>query len=203
MYESHMTVLCDGDELRELQRWAERRRGVKFTHIQLARGLTASQPMLTLRGTRSSYAEEVSAVRKAAESLAGRGFEVARVKVECAPWAVEVPRTDADAAEEAGTRHFEHHVKLLLDPSYDPEALIATAVRHRAHVSWNARRHHPDGHEERFLTQRCHGVGAGSAELALHALLADLRAYEVVEVEQEYVLLDSGPRLDEGWLEPI
>ncbi|MET7365455.1 hypothetical protein ABZS61_06425 [Streptomyces sp. NPDC005566] len=203
MYESHMTVLCDGDELRRLQRWAEQRGGVKFTHIQLAQGLTASQPMLTLRGTRSSYGEEVSAVRKVAKSLVGRGFDVARMKVECVPWAAEVPRTDADAAEEAGTRHFEHHVKLLLDPSYDPQALIATAVRHRAHVSWNARRRHTDGREERFVTQRCHGVGAASAVLALHALLADLTAYEVVEVEQEYVLLDSGPRLDEGWLEPL
>ena len=80
-----MTVLCDGDELHRLEQWAERRSGVKFTHIQLARGRTASQPMLTLRGTRATYAEEISAVRHAVRSLAGDGFDVARVKVECPP----------------------------------------------------------------------------------------------------------------------
>lgn len=203
-----MTVLCDGDELHRLERWAEHRSDVKFTHIELARGRTTSQPMLTLRGTRSSYREEVPAVQEVVESLAGDGFVVARVKVECAPWAAEVPQTDAVAeeaedAEEADKRHFEHHVKLLLDPSYAPETLIAAAVRHGAHVSWNARRRRADGREERFVTQRCHGVGAGSAELALHALLSELSAYEVVGVEQEYVLLDSGPGLDDGWLEPV
>lgn len=203
MYESHMTVLCDGDELRGLERWAERRGGVKFTHIELARGRTASQPMLTLRGTRRSYREEVSAVRKVSESLAGDGFAVARVKVECVPWAAEVPQDDADVPAAADGRHFEHHVKLLLEPAYDREALVAVVVRHGAHVSWNARRRRADGREERFVTQRCHGVGAGRAGSALDALLSELRCYEVVDVEREYVLLDSGPELDEGWLEPV
>ncbi|MFF0074960.1 hypothetical protein [Streptomyces sp. NPDC005494] len=198
-----MTVLCDGDELHRLEQWAERRSGVKFTHIQLARGRTASQPMLTLRGTRATYAEEISAVRHAVRSLAGDGFDVARVKVECPPWAEEVPQADADMAAQDGGRHFEHHVKLLLGPSHDREALVAVAVRHGAHVSWNARRRHADGREERFVTQRCHAVGASSAERALHALLSELKAYEVLAVEREYVLLDSGPNLDEGWLEPV
>ena len=64
-------------------------------------------------------------------------------------------------------------------------------------------RRHADGREERFVTQRCHAVGASSAERALHALLSELKAYEVLAVEREYVLLDSGPNLDEGWLEPV
>ncbi|MFD6278811.1 hypothetical protein ACFWFI_25090 [Streptomyces sp. NPDC060209] len=203
MYESHMTVLCDGQKLHGLEQWAEHRSGVKFTHIELARGRTASQPMLTLRGTRASFREEVAAVRKVVETLAEDGFVVARVKVECVPWATEVPQTDADVPAAAYERYFEHHVKLLLDPSYTTEALVALAVRHGAHVSWNARRRRADGGEERFVTQRCHGVGAGRAESALHALLSELRAYEVVEVEREYVLLDSGAGLDEGWLEPV
>ncbi|MFI1186515.1 hypothetical protein [Streptomyces californicus] len=37
MYESHLTVLCEGDELRRLERWAARRPDVRFTHIALAR----------------------------------------------------------------------------------------------------------------------------------------------------------------------
>ncbi|GGX09515.1 hypothetical protein GCM10010353_26170 [Streptomyces chryseus] len=91
-----MTVLCDGEELRRLEQWAAHRSGVKFTHIELARGRSASQPMVTLRGTRPSYGEEVSAVRETVRALAGEGFAVARVKVECAPWAAEAPQVDAE-----------------------------------------------------------------------------------------------------------
>ncbi|MFG3407559.1 hypothetical protein [Streptomyces sp. NPDC048142] len=231
-----MTLLCEGDELRRLEHWAARRPGVKFTHIALARGRTASQPMLTLRGSRPSYEDELAAVRELGAALVRDGFAVARVKVECAPWAAGVPRDDADvpdADHPHGGRHFEHHVKLLLDPSdgdrethitadgdrkapvaagHDRkasvaadsgrwEALVAVAVRHGAHVSWNARRRRADGREERFVTQRCHRTGDRRAALRLDALLAELTAYEVVDVEREYVLLDSGPELDEGWLE--
>ncbi|MFF8986802.1 hypothetical protein ACF08E_25955 [Streptomyces globisporus] len=207
-----MTVLCEGDELRRLEGWAALRPDVKFTHIALARGRTASQPMLTLRGSRPSYEDELAAVRATGAALAGDGFAVARVKVECAPWAAEVPRDDADVTgseHRDGTRHFEHHVKLLLDgahgdtPDGSRAALIDVAVRHGAHVSWNARRVRADGREERFVTQRCHRTGDRRAALALDALLAELAAhgYEVLDVEREYVLLDSGPELDEGWLE--
>ncbi|WP_030707052.1 hypothetical protein [Streptomyces griseus] len=207
-----MTVLCEGDELRRLERWAALRPEVKFTHIALARGRTASQPMLTLRGSRPSYEDELAAVRETRAALAGDGFAVARVKVECAPWAAEVPREDADVVGSEhphGRRHFEHHVKLLLDEADGDAAdgrradLVAVAVRHGAHVSWNARRVRADGREERFVTQRCHRTGDRRAALALDALLTELAAfgYEVVDVEREYVLLDSGPELDEGWLE--
>ncbi|MFF3528302.1 hypothetical protein ACFYX5_16705 [Streptomyces rubiginosohelvolus] len=207
-----MTVLCEGDELRRLERWAALRPDVKFTHIALARGRTASQPMLTLRGSRPSYEGELAAVRETGAALAGDGFAVARVKVECAPWAAEVPRDDADVVGSEhphGRRHFEHHVKLLLDEAGGDAAdgrraeLVAVAVRHGAHVSWNARRVRADGREERFVTQRCHRTGDRRAAPALDALLAELAAcgYEVVDVEREYVLLDSGPELDEGWLE--
>lgn len=206
-----MTVLCEDDELRRLERWAALRPDVKFTHIALARGRTASQPMLTLRGSRPSYEDELAAVRETGAALAGDGFAVARVKVECAPWAAEVPRDDAEVAGSEhpyGRRHFEHHVKLLLDEAGGDAAdgrradLVAVAVRHGAHVSWNARRVRADGREERFVTQRCHRAGDRRAALALDALLAELAAYgfEVVDVEREYVLLDSGPELDEGWL---
>ncbi|WP_098894556.1 hypothetical protein [Streptomyces sp. t99] len=207
-----MTVLCEGDELRRLERWAALRPEVKFTHIALARGRTASQPMLTLRGSRPSYEDELAAVRETRAALAGDGFAVARVKVECAPWAAQVPREDADVVGSEhphGRRHFEHHVKLLLDEADGDAAdgrradLVAVAVRHGAHVSWNARRVRADGREERFVTQRCHRTGDRRAALALDALLTELAAfgYDVVDVEREYVLLDSGPELDEGWLE--
>ncbi len=92
-------------------------------------------------------------------------------------------------------------MKLLLDPERgDRAGLVTVAERHGAHVSWNARRVRADGREERFVTQRCHRTGDRRAALMLDALLAELAAYDVVDVEREYVLLDSGPELDEGWL---
>ncbi|MFD6417226.1 hypothetical protein [Streptomyces sp. NPDC060194] len=200
MYESHLTAPCAPAELGRLERWAARH-GVKFTHIELARGRTPSQPMLTSAGSRPTYDAERGHVTALAALLAADGFAVARTKVECVPWAPEVPRDDAEAVADVRGRHFEHHVKLLLDPSHDTSALLAAAVRHGAHVPRNARRRRPDGQEERFVTQRCHGVGDDRAAGALQRLLAELAAYEVLDVEREYVLLDSGPELDHGWLE--
>ncbi|MFD7837350.1 hypothetical protein [Streptomyces sp. NPDC059761] len=47
-YETHVTVRCpDPGELARLEAWAGGR-GLKVTHILLARGRMVSQPMLTL-----------------------------------------------------------------------------------------------------------------------------------------------------------
>jgi hypothetical protein len=68
-------------------------------------------------------------------------------------------------------------------------------------VSRNARRERTDGAQERFVTQRCHGAGLTTAEDRLHALLETLRAadQEVLDVEQEYVVVDDRLAYDDGW----
>lgn len=70
------------------------------------------------------------------------------------------------------------------------------------HVSWNARRVRDDGQEERFVTQRCRGIGRATAERRLAALLHDLHtaALHVCEVGREYVLHDDDLGLDDGWI---
>ncbi|RMI45988.1 hypothetical protein EBO15_08565 [Actinomadura harenae] len=195
-FEIHLTVAePDAQRARE----AAAARGLKLTLIELARGRTPVQPMLSLR--RSGARDEVlAAAGRAAADLRGDGLRVVRVKVEAAPWNDGVPRTDAEG--DALGSYFEHHVKLLLTPDADLAALADAATAHGAHVSRNARRVRPDGRPERFVTQRCHRVGAPAAAARLDALVTDLRAagHTIVEVEREYVVHDDTPSLDDGWI---
>ncbi|WP_405914979.1 hypothetical protein [Streptomyces sp. NBC_00728] len=195
LYESHVTVRCaDPDEWPRLQRWAASG-GLKLTHIVLARGRMRDQPMLTLSGS-SSYVEQAERVRHVVARLQGDGFEPVRVKTECTPWAAEVPvRLGGD-----DERYFEHHVKLLLDPDTDLAALAARTVPHGAHLSWNALRVRADARHERFVTQRCRGVGADGAGRALERLLTELGGFVVLGVEREFVLYDSDLSVDDGWI---
>ncbi|TVT62162.1 nucleotidyl transferase AbiEii/AbiGii toxin family protein [Amycolatopsis rhizosphaerae] len=192
---------------------------LKVTHIVLDRGTHASQPMLTLAGS-GTLDDQLALAASWSERLRAAGLGVQRVKVEAAPWNEGVPRTDAEAADEPPVytgrsywggrdrpeRYFEHHVKLLLpDDAVDRlVALTDLVVPHGARPSRVARRRRPDGREERFATQRCHGVGRETAMARLDALVADLRAagHEIVEIEQEYVVHDTALHYDHGWLEP-
>ncbi|MEU3555766.1 hypothetical protein [Streptomyces fragilis] len=194
-YEAHLTVRCaDGAALDRLRRWSAAR-GLKLTHVVLARGRTPSQPMLTLRDA-SSYAAQLFRARAVGAELEADGFAVARVKIESDPLAPEVPRGPCDDG-----RHFEHHVKLRLDAAADLTALAARVAPHGAHLSWNARRVTGPGHHERFITQRCRGVDARGARQALDALLGVLSGEEVLDVEREFVLYDSDASVDAGWLD--
>ncbi|WP_405493161.1 hypothetical protein [Streptomyces sp. NBC_00096] len=81
VYETHVTVRCPGPaELARLETWAGERE-LKITHIVLARGRMASQPMLTLPD-REGHERLVPALRAA-------GFDPVRVKVETVPAACD------------------------------------------------------------------------------------------------------------------
>lgn len=201
-FESHVTVRADGPGGPEaLAAWAAAR-GLKFTHIELARGRTVSQPMVTRQG-RGLLRHELDRTRALAGELAGAGFAVTRVKLEAAPWSRGVPLSDDHGASAAPDQYFEHHVKLVLADDADLGMLAAMASAHSAHLSRNARRVRPDGRRERFVTQRCRGVGGASARARLDALLSALTqaGYDVVEVEEEYVVYDSDLSVDAGWIE--
>ncbi len=197
-FEVHLTG--SADEADALAAFASRR-GAKFTHILLNRGDTPSQPMLTVRG--SGTLDDLHRIADAWRAdLAEKGLRVLRVKIEAAPWNEGVPASDLDASDEL---YFEHHVKVLL-PSDDHLAVdrLRWAVAgNGANVSRNARRRR-GRHEERFVTQRCRGVGLATARTRLDALLAVLRdrGYEVLEVEEEYVVHDDALHVDRGWLDP-
>ncbi|MET9852642.1 hypothetical protein ABZY57_06800 [Streptomyces sp. NPDC006450] len=185
VYETHVTVRCpDPEELARLESWSVERE-LKVTHIVLARGRMASQPMLTLPD-RDGHEVLVPRLRAA-------GFDPVRVKVETVPWTTEPPGP--------GGGYFEHHVKLRLPADHDRAALESLVVPHTAHVSWNARRVLPGGRQERFVTQRSRGT-AQEAAAACDGLVAALMdaGYEIRSQEREFVLYDSDLSVDDGWI---
>lgn len=199
-FETHVTLALEGkDEFQALRQWSQER-GLKCTHIVLEKGLTASQPMLTREGV-GTLAEML----QHAEALQGEcedaGFQVTRIKLEVPPWNADVPRTNAEV--HPPERYFEHHIKLLL-PSHSDLSLLKGAVeQHGGHLSRNARRTRDDGQHERFVTQRCYGVGQREAKGAFDELMCVIRAqsFPILETEEEYVVYDSNLALDAGWLD--
>ncbi|WP_282202562.1 hypothetical protein [Kitasatospora fiedleri] len=198
-YETHLTLAPA--EAGALAGWAAAH-GLEFTHILLARGRHPSQPMLSWRAAGTLAAQHRRAAAEAAR-LRGAGFTPVRVKIEAAPWAPGVPRTDAEAERADPAHYFEHHVKVRLSPGTPREALARAAAGHGAHVSWNARRTEPDGHRQYFVTQRCHRVGQATAGSRLERLTAALTAagFPPLKAEREYVVHDSALALDDGWLD--
>ncbi|WP_199443114.1 nucleotidyl transferase AbiEii/AbiGii toxin family protein [Umezawaea beigongshangensis] len=197
-FEVHLTGSeWKGDELAAFAG----RHGAKFSHIRLDRGATPSQPMLTVSGS-GTLAQLRELAARWRTDLEAAGLEVLRVKIEAAPWNEGVPSSDEDARDDL---YFEHHVKVLL-PTGDLRTMAAldSAIHeHAARASRNARRTRDDAHEERFVTQRCRGVGRSTARGRLDALLAALRdgGFAVLEVEEEYVVHDDALHVDRGWLE--
>lgn len=202
VFETHLTLEPDGGEggAERVRAWAARH-GLKYTHILLDRGRTPNQPMLTWQG-RGTLPAQLAEARRRADRLRGDGFRVIRVKIEAAPWNTGVPQTDAEAAALPEDRYFEHHVKLALWGEAEVTGVRELAVAHAAHVSRNARRAAAAGRHERFVTQRCRGVGGREAGRRLDALLGSLAGagHTVLEVEREFVVHDDNLAVDAGWM---
>ena len=91
-------------------------------------------------------------------------------------------------------------MKLVLTGDADIARAREVGVRHGGHLSRNARRALANGRHERFVTQRCYGIGPPEARRRLDAMLADLTGagFPPAEVEQEFVVVDDNPLLDRG-----
>lgn len=204
-FETHLTVRIadaapsNSATWRVLDGWAHAN-AWKVLHIVLDRGVESSQPMLTRR-TVGDLASATAAAMRAAEELSRVGVQVVRTKLEVASDHADAPKTDADASA-AFERYFEHHVKLLLAMNSDTTFLARLAMSHGAHLSRNALRRRDDGCVERFVTQRCRGVGRTVASARLEALTSAIldAGFTAIEIEAEYVVVDSDHSLDAGWL---
>jgi hypothetical protein len=197
-FETHLTLAAADHE--SAAAWADAH-GVKFARIVLDLGDTPDQPMLTVKG-HGTLAGQRLAARVWCDRLRAAGFTVVRVKVEASPFNDDVPVTTPEAADLPTEYHFEHHVKLVLSGDRDVTRAREISERHGGHLSRNARRALENGRHERFVTQRCYGIGRTEARRRLDAMLADLTGagFPPAEVEQEFVVMDDNPALDRGWI---
>lgn len=201
-FETHLTLALDpAHPIDTLRAFAEQV-SLKFTHILLDNGQTPSQPMLT-RHAPGPLSLELAEVAKLTRALADRKFDVTRVKIEIAADNPCVPQSIDQARASAPDRYFEHHIKLLLGQRTEMTVLQDLARRHDAHLSRNALRTRDDGQQERFLTQRWYQVNRPTARLHLDALLNELaqRNYQIIDIEEEYVIYDSNQSIDAGWID--
>lgn len=200
-FETHITVcLKDSNQFEALQAWGIDR-GLKFIHIVLDRGIHVSQLMLTRHG-KGGLTNQLKIASESSKSLKAAGFSVARIKIEAAPWNQDVPQSNVEAANHPGDRYFEHHIKLLLEPSANIVTLRELAEQHSSHLSRNVLRIRNDDYRERFVTQRCLAVGRVEARQQLQNLLNAIAplGYLVIEVEEEFVVYDSNLKIDAGWI---
>jgi len=200
-FETHLTVAARSTaDAARLSVWACGR-GLKFTHIVLDRGLTPSQPMVTGHA-RGRLAGQIVEAREIAAALAGEGLAASRIKIEVAPDNADVPQSDKQAASQPADRYFEHHLKLLLPREADIDRISTIASPAGGHVSRNALKRRGDGRQERFVTQRCYGVGRDRAEAQFSRLFHTLRSggVEIVDAEREYVVYDDNLAADAGWM---
>lgn len=199
-YETHLTLSADeSTTLMAVEDWAIAA-GLKWTRIELDSGLTPDQPMVTFQGN-GSLTDQLQRATDLSRNILQLGGRTIRVKVEAAPSNDDVPDTEVDAAGRHD-QYFEHHAKVLLENAADTESLTGLAEKNGARLSRNTRRRRPDGRCERFVTQRVFARGRDDARRELDRLLTALteNGYDVLEVEQEYVLFDSHLSLDAGWL---
>jgi hypothetical protein len=201
-FEIHLTVqVSDPVELDRFRIWCAGRH-CKCVRIVLARGAQVEQPMATWRRGDTNLPAVLVEANHCAAELDRAGLPVVRVKVEADPSNADIPNDEADAAGQAPSNYFEHHIKLLRDRAAPSDQLLQVCVEEGAHLSRNAWREPAEGKEERFVTLRSYRAGRASSLRTLNRLLEALEQLgeQVIEIESEYCVYDSNLELDRGWL---
>jgi hypothetical protein len=159
--------------------------------IELARGASATQPMLGKVVQRPTLAAALAAATTDAAYLRRLLLPPTRVKIETA---VAYAHLATPAAGPGYAPYFEWHGKVAYE---QPADLLACCLRHGAHLSANALRGQPG---TRFVTLREHGPRA-TFEARVAALQAALLPrWPLLKQEAECCLYDSNAALDAGWL---
>lgn len=200
IFESHVTVKpCDAAAFSA----ACAELGVKYVSIELPKGDQPVQPMTAAhhQGPMSDVLGEVHALAK---ELVRRGFTVTRTKLEAVGRHRDVPLTDEAAALAPKANYFEHHLKLVLPPGFEPAPLAEQCRALDAHLSRNARKQSADGSQERFVTLRSYGVGQDTADARFERVvdLVHRLGLTIKNRVREYTVYDSAIEVDRNWMSP-
>ncbi len=176
--------------------------GIKGMVIDLGANVPV-QPMTCSR-IAGSFSQAMLEANQLRDVLTEAGFEVTRVKLEAAPWNLDVPTTDEQAKRNPGGNYFEHHTKLKLPKTANFRLLEMICETNNAHLSHNAFKVFADGTSERLVTQRHYALGFASASLRFNAFLEVLKSFDfkVEKTVSEYCVFDSNLELDAGWGSP-
>ena len=159
--------------------------------IELARGATATQPMLGKVVRQPNLATAVAAATADAAYLQQQGFAPVRLKLETAP---AYQHLGAPEAGPGYAPYFEWHGKVPYERAAD---LLALCLQHGAHLSANAL---ATSAGTRFVTLRELG-GRVAFEARVAGLAGALAGgWPLLKQEAECCLYDSNAALDAGWL---
>lgn len=191
-YEIHLTISATKSSAWSSLAAAGAALGAKCLVVELARGATPLQPMLTL-AHHGSLTEARQAAETAAASPALAGQEVRRCKIER-----EISDRVPEQESAWNAHYYEWHGRLTVPPSARAE-LARLCQASGGHLSTNAQGQYGD---RRFVTLREAGTEALLRDrvAVLSAALAD-RCWKFDKQRWEAVMFDSNLELDAGWLD--
>lgn len=201
-FETHLTFNADDAESLAVLQQRGQDLGLKCTHIVLAQGDYASQPMLTLH-SKGILESEIAKAHQLGNQLAGDGLEVNRIKLEVDTDSKLIPQQLDDPRVQNDKYYFEYHIKLDLPNHYDLKALKQLVYPLGGHLSRNDFKSTTD-RIQRFVTLRGHRCLLETAEDQFSQLLTVIEESDqitVLEIEKEYVVYDTNYQLDSGWIE--
>ena len=186
MYEIHLTVAAMATSAWQAFEQHVLSLGGKAMVIELARGDTPLQPMLTL-GKAGKLDEAVRFAQTLSRELSQTGYQVLRSKIE----------RDANANHESAHHYFEWHGRVEVLQA-DRSRLAELCQEYGGHLSQNALR----GSTKRYVTVRETDdyPQLASRVAALCAAMGE-QGWEVCKQQWERVVYDSNLALDSGWLE--
>ena len=191
LFESHITV----EPHRRLEDWKLfcKTNEVKPLFIQLAHGKYPRQMMCSDRFDRPGYGHAFEKADRLADAIHKAGFRRVRVKLEC-------PLGDAYTHPVAQRSYAECHGKLWLT-SAEAERLVVIAQELPMYVSRNVIAPRRREKSKWYVTSRHYGKTPRHATIAFMEMEQRLaQHFPEYELEREWVLYDSDPHIDDGWV---
>ncbi len=188
MYEIHLTVAAMATSAWQAFEQCVASLGGKAMVIELARGDTPLQPMLTL-GKAGKFDEVVRFAKALSRELSAFGYQVLRCKIE----------QDVVGNRETPHHYCEWHGRVEVQEP-DRMRLAEICQAYGGHLSQNAIR----GGNRRYVTVRETGdfPQLATQVAALRAAIG-AQGWEVSKQQWERVVYDSNLALDSGWLEQV